>query len=141
MGKATVYNLRDFFKRIPGAGALIADPLAELDCKTVNDVSLVVIPTGVIKYAQTLIMRLTTISGSGGTPKLSFGTNSPNFDNIVGSTTLTGLNTVDDIFVISLAGTLKALKAGDDLHVKVTNVATFTTYKVAVAALGVTIPE
>lgn len=52
---------------------------------------------------------------------LSIGTNSPNYDNIVPSTTLTGFNTIGDLWVIPISGLTHRIAASEAVYARVTN--------------------
>src|SRR6267142_1645683 len=83
-----------------------------------------------------VLLRCTAIVGVISSPTVTFGSNSPNFDNIKTATLTPTFNAVDDIIQASFAGNTPAIVGGMDLYCKASVPAMGTTLKVRPYLLG-----
>lgn len=90
-----------------------------------------------------IIVHLRAVSGFTSVPTLSIGTNSPNYDNVIPTSAMTGLDAVGEYFRVpvgtSLAGGVFrgiAPSASVSLKANVTVAAVATTYDVEVEVVG-----
>lgn len=81
-------------------------------------------------------IELTAVTGFTSVPSVSVGTNSPNYDNGIPITTLTNMNTVNQMVMQQYANLKKSVSAGTDVYVNVTTAAIATTYIGRITILG-----
>lgn len=81
--------------------------------------SLTLVQTGVKYIVQTAVIILTNAFGLTGTLTGSIGTNGPSYNNIVPSTTFTGLNAVGLDWLIPVSGLSVLANGGDTIYFNV----------------------
>ena len=79
---------------------------------------------------------LTSISGFTSVPRISVGTNSPNYDNGIGNTTLISLNQANAFLRTDFPNLNKTVPAGTDVYVNVVTATVATTYISTITILG-----
>jgi len=122
-----------------GVGTLLGSVITGIDGTTTSDNIIDTVAASKLMYVTKMILRLESVSGGGPTAKVQLGYNSPNFDDVISNTTLNGLTTADDAFIIDVEGVVTAGQATDELTMRVDTGAGFTTYDLSVAVLGIII--
>ena len=71
-------------------------------------------------------------------PNIKIGNNSPNYDNLLPSTKLSGVVATDDCWMMVLPSKTKAAEGDKDMVLTVTGISTFNTYIFRVYLVGLT---
>ncbi len=87
-------------------------------------------------YPQIAHIILASTTGFSAAPTITIGTNSSSYDNIVASTTLTGLNASNMFYALSLIVPQSSIAGSTGIYINVGTGATATTYTILALARG-----
>jgi hypothetical protein len=92
-------------------------------------------------YPLTLSISVTDIAGLVTPAVISMGTNSPNYNNIVAATTLTGLNAVNKILTVNVASLITSVPPETEIYVRVSVASVATTFAFRASMTGFILPS
>jgi hypothetical protein len=94
------------------------------------------VPTGRSAVITSVAVRLTAATAAAGDSIVSVGTNASSYDNIITSSTLTGLDALTETFVIVTGGLIHTAAAAEVVTFNITTADTGTTATAAVELIG-----
>lgn len=101
---------------------LVNNSSPSLDITTGGDKLIFTAPaSGIIGIDLSDIKLIQAGANTTGSLIASFGTNSPNYDNIVAPVTFTGMNSIGDAWTIQIDSLNHRIAAGEALYMRVTN--------------------
>lgn len=109
-----------------------------VDLKTTGNTTLYTVPGSTTVFVDKIIIRLTAASAITVAPVISLG-NSATANEIIANTTLTGLDTVNEIWTISITGLSVAALTTENIVLKVQTGATATTATATVYLFGTSV--
>lgn len=99
---------------------LINNSSPSIDVTTTGNTTLLTVPSGITGIDLSNLKIALLGNNVTGSLVASIGTNSPNFDNILPSTTFTGMNTIGDVWRASLNGLAHRAVPADVITMRVT---------------------
>ena len=118
-----------------GVGSVLAT-VNLIDGTTVSDTALYTVPAGKLIEVNTLVVRLTAITGGGNVPKIALGTNATTYDNIITATSVSGLTLVNDAYTFVVQGVHHIAQAAEVITMRIPNASSYTTYVLSVDLIG-----
>lgn len=113
----------------------------QVDGTSVGNTSITTIPSGKKFIPQSGGFTLIGVSGLSLVATISIGTNSPNYNNIIGTTLLTGLSVQNQHLKINLSGIITTIAASSEIFCRVSIASTATAYNVIANISGFLIDE
>src|SRR3990172_4451377 len=111
--------------------------VANIDAKVVGDTTVFTTAPSFGRFYPVLVrIVLSAVSGLVTAPTVSVGTNSPNFNNIMGATPMTTLTAANDFFAFLLSSVAPSVAASTAIKCRVSAGATATTYTIAAHVIG-----
>lgn len=110
--------------------------IASIDMTTTGNYEFLTVPLGKTYIPIRLFIELTNVSGLISVSTVSLGTNSPNYNNMIGETLLTGLNTVNESFNIQPTNSTFLPHNEETIFLRISGVAVATTYLGTAHLLG-----
>ena len=101
-----------------------------IDCKSTGSTLLYIPPVPQNLYLDQLRIVATIINTVTVSPTITIGNNSPNYDNLIGATSLTSLTGVGMVMRLAPAPTYTYVGGGVGLYLKVTTAATATSFTI-----------
>jgi hypothetical protein len=106
----------------------------DVDGTTLGTTQLFVAANGfVVSQVQVVLVEVDSLTSA---PTFTVGTNSPDYDNICGSTSLAALTEVNNVLNVSQSNPGYHIETGDEIYVNVTGSAVTMTYDFQVILIG-----
>lgn len=109
---------------------------ALVDGTAVGNTSIFVAPSGKRFIPQIASFTLIQVTGLSIVATCSIGTNPASYNNIMGATLLTGLNTANAMFGVSLTGVISSVSAAEEVFCRVSIASTATVYNFLASVTG-----
>lgn len=134
-----LYNGSTFIhlSSLPERSPIMLGCVDGIDSTSTGDFLIYTGPSGLDSIGLFVIIHLLNVSGGGAPPRVSIGINSPNYNNIMPSTLLTGLSSTNNDFVFMADGVIRGIGGGEEVYVRVQNASTYTDYDIQVDLVGI----